>query len=107
MLGEILSAYEFMDHGSMECVRDNLHLSNPISDSPFYILLETSGSSNEHDEQKLNAFLETVMGESLVLDGTIATEPSKMKVYDCMTNSIIGLNHYNLLIMCNINVRAN
>jgi len=79
MLGEILSAYEFMDHGSMECVRDNLKVTNPIGDSPFYVLLETSGSNNEHDEQKLSAFLEKVMGDSLVLDGTLASEPSKMQ----------------------------
>lgn len=80
MLGEILSAYEFMDRDSMICINDNLNLSNPVSDCPFYVLIETSGSNDEHDLHKLNTFLEKLMANSVVQDGTIASEPSKIKV---------------------------
>uniref|UniRef100_A0A3P8UYX7 D-2-hydroxyglutarate dehydrogenase, mitochondrial n=1 Tax=Cynoglossus semilaevis TaxID=244447 RepID=A0A3P8UYX7_CYNSE len=63
MLGEILSAFEFLD--SEYC--------------PFYIVIETSGSDSTHDEEKLHNFLEKAMTSSLVADGTVATEDAKMK----------------------------
>lgn len=44
-LGEILSAFEFIDAESMNVITDNLKLLNPISRHPFYILIETSGNS--------------------------------------------------------------
>ena len=79
-LGEILSAFEFLDDESMTCTTENLRHSNPLANSPFYLLVETSGSSSDHDEQKLNGFLENAMSSGLVHDGTIATEPSKISV---------------------------
>lgn len=53
---------------------------SPLAESPFYILIETSGSSAAHDEEKLHRFLQEVMTSSLVADGTVATEDSKIKV---------------------------
>ena len=79
-LAEVLSAYEFFDSGSMQVVQSNLKLDNPIGDYPFYVLLETSGSNGSHDEEKLTVFLEDVMSSGTVLDGTMATESSKIKV---------------------------
>ena len=75
-----MSAYEFMDSQSMECAEQNLKLTNPLSPSRFYVLVETSGSNGGHDEEKLNNFLENTMNESLVTNGTIVTEPSKVQV---------------------------
>ena len=45
-LGEVLSSFEFMDAGTMQCVTENLSYTNPLAhtDAPFYILVETSGS---------------------------------------------------------------
>ncbi|KAL9845219.1 LOW QUALITY PROTEIN: D-2-hydroxyglutarate dehydrogenase, mitochondrial [Geothlypis trichas] len=80
MLGEILSAYEFMDEKCMELVETHLKLSNPVADSPFYVLIETSGSNSTHDEEKLNNFLERAMASGLVTDGTVATDEKKIKV---------------------------
>ncbi|XP_033894108.1 D-2-hydroxyglutarate dehydrogenase, mitochondrial isoform X1 [Acipenser ruthenus] len=79
MLGEVLSAFEFLDSACMKLVQDHLKLTNPIKESPFYILIETSGSSAAHDEEKLHRFLQEVMTSSLVADGTVATEDSKIK----------------------------
>lgn len=60
-LGEILSACEFLDHASMELTVKNLGLRNPLgAQYPFYMLLETHGSNNEHDEEKLQSCLEEV-----------------------------------------------
>ncbi|XP_066476318.1 D-2-hydroxyglutarate dehydrogenase, mitochondrial isoform X2 [Tiliqua scincoides] len=79
MLGEILSAYEFMDNDCMKLVERHLKLTNPVAESPFYILIETSGSNSGHDEEKLNHFLEHVMASDLVVDGTLASEDKKIK----------------------------
>jgi len=77
-LGEILSAFEFLDNSCRESVTENLKLKYPIDEHPFYILIETSGSCAAHDTEKLDEFLEEVMAEGIVLDGTVASEPSKM-----------------------------
>ncbi|XP_042244062.1 D-2-hydroxyglutarate dehydrogenase, mitochondrial [Thunnus maccoyii] len=79
MLGEILSAYEFLDSECMRLLNTHLKLPNPISDCPFYVVIETSGSDPTHDGEKLHNFLEEAMTSSLVTDGTVATEDSKIK----------------------------
>ena len=61
----------------MECVTTNLRLSCPLADNHFYMLIETSGSNEQHDEAKLTAFLERMMDSGVVEDGTVATAPSK------------------------------
>jgi len=58
----------------------NLKLMNPLKEHNFYIVVETSGSNQSHDEEKLNAFLETVMGSEIINDGIITTEPSKIRI---------------------------
>lgn len=77
-LGEILSSCEFIDRSSLECVEENLKLKPPISSHEYYMLIETSGSNGTHDEEKLNTFLEEVLGSGIVADGTVASEPSRM-----------------------------
>nr|XP_027232605.1 D-2-hydroxyglutarate dehydrogenase, mitochondrial-like isoform X2 [Penaeus vannamei] len=78
-LGEILSSCEFIDRSSLECVEENLKLKSPIEPHPYYMLIETSGSNGDHDEEKLNTFLEYVMTSGQVTDGTVATEPSRIQ----------------------------
>lgn len=41
----------------------------PPRQAPFYLVVETSGSHAAHDAEKLERFLEGVMGEGLVLGG--------------------------------------
>ncbi|XP_039084571.1 D-2-hydroxyglutarate dehydrogenase, mitochondrial isoform X1 [Hyaena hyaena] len=79
LLGEILSAYEFMDAECMRLVRHHLRLTSPVQESPFYVLVETSGSRAGHDAEKLNDFLEQVLHSGLVMDGTVATDHTKVK----------------------------
>ncbi|PNJ10552.1 D2HGDH isoform 10, partial [Pongo abelii] len=45
-----------------------------VSESPFYVLIETSGSNAGHDAEKLGRFLEHALGSGLVIDGTMATD---------------------------------
>ncbi|XP_064825838.1 D-2-hydroxyglutarate dehydrogenase, mitochondrial isoform X1 [Oncorhynchus masou masou] len=79
MLGEILSAFEFLDKECMRLLNTHLKLANPITDCPFYIVIETSGSNPTHDEEKLHQFLEEAMTSSQVIDGTVATDEAKIK----------------------------
>lgn len=79
MLGEILSAFEFLDDSCMHLVETHLRLHNPISKWPFYVLIETSGSVSNHDEEKINLFLEKVMSDNTAQDGTLATDLSKIR----------------------------
>lgn len=78
-LGEILSAFEFFDAGSVDVLQEQLKVSCPLaSKSAFYVLIEAAGSNPEHDEEKVNGFLERMLEDGHVEDGTVATEPSKV-----------------------------
>lgn len=80
-LGEILSACEYADQETLDCVSENLSLKSPIDQSfPFYMMIETSGSNGKHDEEKLSMFVEKAMEKQFVSDGTIASQPSHIKV---------------------------
>jgi FAD/FMN-containing dehydrogenase len=45
---------------------------NFSTDSPFTILIETSGSSKDHDDEKLSNLLETLMASELITDGVLS-----------------------------------
>jgi len=77
-LGEILSAFEFIDSACLKTLNENLSLEPPISPSPFAVVIETHGSNVEHDQEKLENFVEHVMGMGLVPDGTVADDSSKI-----------------------------
>ncbi|XP_070561383.1 D-2-hydroxyglutarate dehydrogenase, mitochondrial-like [Ptychodera flava] len=89
MLEEVLSAFEFLDNTCMMMLKNYLKMTNPLSaDYPFYVLVETSGSNATHDEEKLNAFLETTMATESVVDGTVATDITKIKTIWSLRESI-------------------
>jgi D-2-hydroxyglutarate dehydrogenase len=89
-LGEVLSAFEFLDAASMAMVVAHLpDARNPLAaggaggddaggdggyggGAPFYVLVETSGSDAAHDAAKLERFLAAAMEGGGVADGTIA-----------------------------------
>ncbi|KAJ4898844.1 D-2-hydroxyglutarate dehydrogenase [Raphanus sativus] len=75
-LGEILSAFEFLDNNSMDLVLNHLDgVRNPVSSSEnFYILIETTGSGETYDREKLEAFLLKSLEQGLVSDGVIAQD---------------------------------
>ncbi|CAP69035.1 uncharacterized protein PODANS_7_9950 [Podospora anserina S mat+] len=79
-LGEILSAFELMDEGSQQLVRDVTGNKSPLEEKyPFYCLIETSGSNAEHDAEKLQSFLEDVMEKGIVADGTLAENETQIR----------------------------
>lgn len=79
-LQEILSAFEFLDDRSREIVVRHTENKFPLEKTyPFYALIETSGSSKEHDDAKLEAYLEQVMTDGIVEDGTVAQDETQIK----------------------------
>lgn len=78
-LGEILSAFEFWDAGSLQLL--NKHMSGikwPFtSDASFYVLLETHGSNQDHDQEKIANLIEDLTESDLVLDGVLAQDQSQ------------------------------
>lgn len=76
-LGEILSAFEFLDRNSMDLVLNHLEgVRNPLPPSVhnFYVLIETTGSDESFDREKLEAFLLRSMEGELISDGVLAQD---------------------------------
>ncbi|KAL2649538.1 hypothetical protein R1flu_017666 [Riccia fluitans] len=79
-LGEILSAFEFLDRHSLELVLKHLDgARDPLPDSKesFYLVVETTGSNQTHDKEKLDAFLESALEKELIKDGAVAQDISQ------------------------------
>jgi FAD/FMN-containing dehydrogenase len=81
MLGEVLSAVEMFDKESIELELEYLLEKHDPLDAryPFYMILETSGSNQEHDEAKLDNFLTTSLESEDVLDGVFAQDASQAR----------------------------
>jgi len=77
-LAEILSAFEFLDQESAAITADKLGIKTPIDEYPFYTLIETHGSVDTHDYEKLHSFLEEAMGAGFVTDGVVAQDSAQM-----------------------------
>ncbi|GLT39189.1 hypothetical protein SLA2020_133950 [Shorea laevis] len=76
-LGEILSAFEFLDIEAMDLVLNHLEgARNPLPASMhnFYVLIETTGSDESSDREKLEAFLLSSMEGGLISDGVVAQD---------------------------------
>lgn len=79
-LSEILSAFELMDSYSQDLVHRVTKNKHPLEgEHPFYCLIETSGSNSEHDNEKLEKFLEYVMEKGIVADGVLAQDATQIK----------------------------
>ncbi|ORX97831.1 hypothetical protein K493DRAFT_280905 [Basidiobolus meristosporus CBS 931.73] len=80
-LSEILSAFECWDKSAAHLVQAHSVQGNrnPLAEEhPFYVLLETSGSNKEHDDEKLGAYLEKLMENEIIDDGVIAQDATQI-----------------------------
>lgn len=81
-LGEILSAYEFMDDQSVKLATEHLmHVSDPLADDSNeetsaigsgMVLIECAGSNSEHSRVKLESFLGNAFEDGVISNGVIA-----------------------------------
>lgn len=80
-LSETLSSCEMMDAGCMYSVVNNLNLKPPLSTAcEFYMVIETHGSREEHDNEKMEGFVEKAVSSGIVKDGTYTSDPARMNV---------------------------
>lgn len=119
--GEILSAFEFFDSQSLGMVKKHAtgSVKDPFQDRhPFYVLIETSGSRKEHDDevkswfgsssrqkieslnvflsglyssiilQKLTELLEELMDTSQIADGVLAQDETQLQSLWALRESI-------------------
>ncbi|KAF2427571.1 hypothetical protein EJ08DRAFT_651391 [Tothia fuscella] len=96
-LSEILSAFELMDGRTQnKILRNAKGKKMPLQgEYPFYCLVETSGSNSEHDSEKLQAFLEHVMGEGIVEDGVLAENQTQVnELWSCREEVSESLSHW-------------
>lgn len=95
-LGEILSAFEMMDGRSQKLYARANGAKLPLEgDYPFYCLIETSGSNVDHDSEKLNNFLEHVMGEEIVSDGVVAQDQTQIaSLWECREGISESSQHF-------------
>ena len=82
-LGEILAAFEYMDDSILNLVATSERgktLKMPFGQQsyPYCILIETHGSDDNHDLEKIQSFLETVMDEEIVVDGILSQSLSDL-----------------------------
>ncbi|KAF8018718.1 hypothetical protein BT93_H3578 [Corymbia citriodora subsp. variegata] len=76
-LGEVLSAFEFLDEQAMDLALKHLEgVRNPLPPAlhKFYVLIETTGSDEQSDKEKLEAFLVHAMEGGLISDGVVAQD---------------------------------
>ncbi|KAL1496987.1 hypothetical protein ABEB36_008024 [Hypothenemus hampei] len=78
-LAEIISAVEVMDSITIDWSSEHTKLKPPIDRYPYYLLIETSGSNEEYDGLRFNAFLESALVQNYVLNGVVTGELSKMQ----------------------------
>lgn len=98
MLGEVLSSCEMMDKDSVDASA-NIGHKCPIGSHPFYMIVETSGSNQAHDAEKLETFLQTAMERNLVTDGTQTDEPGRIKVINKMYIYVIYIFNSKLILI--------
>lgn len=46
---------------------------------PFYVLIETSGSNKDHDDEKLTTYLENMMVDGVAEDGVVAQDETQIR----------------------------
>ena len=82
-LGEILAAFEWMDQSIVRLI-DAKHARSPLliqEDLRYFILIETHGSNERHDYEKMEVFLDRVMSDAIVADGVLAQDLSQLESF--------------------------
>lgn len=84
-----LSSFELMDSVAIKSVQKNIGIKCPINDSlKFYVLVELSGDNN-YISHSIQEFLEKALDEEIILDATVADQPSLIQVMNIYRENII------------------
>lgn len=77
VLGEILAAFEYMDEAVLDVVATEKRIPVRVNNETNYrycVLIETHGSNEEHDTNKMETFLEKAMARDIVVDGILSQD---------------------------------
>lgn len=78
-LGEIMSAFEMFDNTAYEAVKKHGGAKKVFEkEGDFYCLIETGGSSAEHDSEKLTSLFDHLLSSSFILDGVLAQDSAQI-----------------------------
>ncbi|KAJ8918437.1 hypothetical protein NQ315_008134 [Exocentrus adspersus] len=104
-LGEIISAIDVMDEVTMEFINEMNNQKSPIGNYAYNLLIETTGSNDSHDSAKVDEFVRDVMESNLVLNGTVASEPSKIEaIWSIRENISDGYKRCNYVLYYDISL---
>ncbi len=82
-LSEILSAIEFMDRNAVEISLEHGSddgITDPMEDIyPFYMIIETRGSDNDHNNEKLENFTQILFAKEYACDGIMAQDDTQLE----------------------------
>ncbi|GAA5806300.1 hypothetical protein EDC94DRAFT_598647 [Helicostylum pulchrum] len=79
-LSEILSAFEFWDTNALQMFKKHATPKDVMEkEYPFYVLIETSGSNKDHDDEKLTTYLENMMVDGVAEDGVVAQDETQIR----------------------------
>ncbi|KAG2190258.1 hypothetical protein INT46_010883 [Mucor plumbeus] len=79
-LSEILSAFEFWDTNALQMFKKHATPKDVMEkEYPFYVLIETSGSNKDHDDEKLTNYLENMMIDGVAEDGVVAQDETQIR----------------------------
>ncbi|KAJ1723183.1 D-lactate ferricytochrome c oxidoreductase [Coemansia erecta] len=79
-LGEIISAFEFWERRCNELVVQYEKNPSPLaSPHEFYVMIETRGSFERHDVEKMDAYLEVLAAEGLVEETKVFRDADEME----------------------------
>lgn len=75
-LGEVISAFEFLDKPIYDLILKNVTSTRDLLSThhSFYVIVETSGTNSEHDLEKFESFLEKVTLTGMAQDGILAQD---------------------------------
>ncbi|KAG0749874.1 hypothetical protein G6F57_011375 [Rhizopus arrhizus] len=92
-LSEILSAFEFWDHESVDVVKSQMmdQSNYPIEGKhAFYALIETQGSNREHDQEKLDSYITRLFQSDVAKDGVLAQDSKQAETFWSWREEIPG-----------------
>ncbi|KAI9315648.1 hypothetical protein BX666DRAFT_2048524 [Dichotomocladium elegans] len=73
-------AFEFWDINALQMFKKHATPKEVMQNEyPFYVLIETSGSNKDHDDEKLTTYLENMMTEGVAEDGVVAQDESQIR----------------------------
>ncbi|GKY91043.1 hypothetical protein MPSEU_000077100 [Mayamaea pseudoterrestris] len=82
-LGEVMAAFEWMDQAIVRLV-DERHVRCPLpihDEYRYFLLIETHGSNEHHDLEKMEGFLDKLLSNAAVADGVLAQDLTQMQSF--------------------------